>query len=256
MVLLDATIDKIDASLKDEKLELIPHSLFFDTENRASETSSPLPHTLTSVENFSNYIAELGIHKDSIIVVYDRWGVYSSPRAWWTFKVFGFENVFVLDGGLPAWKGNQLPVVDAYIETKKTTPITVQLNKEWIATADNVLQVLEDENVRIVDARSPARFRGKQAEPRPGIRSGHIPNAYNVFFEDILDENFLQSPQKINLIFKAIGDPENDYIFSCGSGITASILALAAYSIGYHSVKVYDGSWSEWGANPDLPIEC
>ena len=255
LILLDATMDKVGASLKDEKLELIPNSLFFDIEKRASEPNSPLPHTLISADKFSNYLAELGINKDSIIVVYDRWGVYSSPRAWWIFKTYGFENVFVLDGGLPAWKDNQLPIVDSYRKAEKTAPITVHLYKNWIATAEEILQVLEDKNTRIVDARSSARFLGKQAEPRPGLRSGHIPNSYNVFFENVLDKNFIQAPQNLKSIFESIGDSKNDYIFSCGSGVTASILALVAYSIGNQSVKVYDGSWSEWGANPELPIE-
>lgn len=184
LILLDATIDKVNETIQDKKLEIIPNSLFFDIEEKVSDHQSDLPHTLVSESIFNQYIQELGIQKDSIIVIYDRWGIYSSPRAWWTFKTFGFDNVFVLNGGFPVWKNSDLPFETSYIKPKKTSNLELTFDENWLADKNDVLNKITDKNTTIVDARSNARFLGNVAEPRKGLRSGHIPNSCNLFFDE------------------------------------------------------------------------
>ncbi|WP_313376427.1 sulfurtransferase, partial [Chishuiella sp.] len=183
-----------------------------------------------------------GINKDSILICYDRWGVYSSPRVWWMFKVMGFNNVFVLNGGLPSWKQENYSITNNYILENKKGNFIADFQFDWYVNKEIMLNSIDDFSKTIIDARSEGRFRGIDPEPRKGLRSGNIPNSKNLFFENVLDGDKLKSKQEL----------EN--IFSCGSGVTASILALAANFIGYDKVKVYDGSWSEWGADENLPI--
>jgi thiosulfate/3-mercaptopyruvate sulfurtransferase len=254
VVLLDCTIDKVGKSLKDTKLALIPNSLFFDIENTFSDHSSPLPHTLVSTEVFTKGIQELGINQDSIIILYDRWGVYSSPRAWWMFKVMGFEQVYVLDGGLPAWKEKHHPIADQYLKTLAKGNGQARFNTAWYADKTYVLTQYENSKASIIDARSQARFTASAPEPRAGLRGGHIPQSYNLPFDHVLKGNRYRSTEELEDLFKTF-DATHEQIFSCGSGVTASILAFASHLIGNQNIKVYDGSWSEWGQEDlDLPI--
>jgi len=254
VVLLDCTIDKVGQSLKDTKLALIPNSLFFDIENTFSDHSSPLPHTLVSTEVFTKGIQELGINQDSIIILYDRWGVYSSPRAWWMFKVMGFEQVYVLDGGLPAWKEKYHPIADQYLKTLAKGNGQARFNTAWYADKTYVLTQYENSKASIIDARSQARFTASAPEPRAGLRGGHIPQSYNLPFDHVLKGNRYRSKEELEDLFKTF-DATHEQIFSCGSGVTASILAFASHLIGNQNIKVYDGSWSEWGQEDlDLPI--
>ncbi|WP_447766751.1 sulfurtransferase [Sphingobacterium faecium] len=254
VVLLDCTIDKVGQSLKDTKLALIPNSLFFDIENTFSDHSSPLPHTLVSTEVFTKGIQELGINQDSIIILYDRWGLYSSPRAWWMFKVMGFEQVYVLDGGLPAWKEKHHPIADQYLKTLAKGNGQARFNTAWYADKTYVLTQYENSKASIIDARSQARFTASAPEPRAGLRGGHIPQSYNLPFDHVLKGNRYRSTEELEDLFKTF-DATHEQIFSCGSGVTASILAFASHLIGNQNIKVYDGSWSEWGQEDlDLPI--
>ncbi len=254
VVLLDCTIDKVGQSLKDTKLALIPNSLFFDIENTFSDHSSPLPHTLVSTEVFTKGIQELGINQDSIIILYDRWGLYSSPRAWWMFKVMGFEQVYVLDGGLPAWKEKHHPIADQYLKTLTKGNGQARFNTAWYADKTYVLTQYENSKASIIDARSQARFTASAPEPRAGLRGGHIPQSYNLPFDHVLKGNRYRSTEELEDLFKTF-DATHEQIFSCGSGVTASILAFASHLIGNQNIKVYDGSWSEWGQEDlDLPI--
>jgi thiosulfate/3-mercaptopyruvate sulfurtransferase len=254
VVLLDCTIDKVGQSLKDTKLALIPNSLFFDIENTVSDHSSPLPHTLVSTEVFTKGIQELGINQDSIIILYDRWGLYSSPRAWWMFKVMGFEQVYVLDGGLPAWKEKHHPIADQYLKTLAKGNGQARFNTAWYADKTYVLTQYENSKASIIDARSQARFTASAPEPRAGLRGGHIPQSYNLPFDHVLKGNRYRSTEELEDLFKTF-DATHEQIFSCGSGVTASILAFASHLIGNQNIKVYDGSWSEWGQEDlDLPI--
>ena len=254
VILLDCTIDKVGQSLKDAQLALIPNSLFFDIENTFSDHSSPLPHTLVSTEIFTKGIQELGINQNSIIILYDRWGVYSSPRAWWMFKVMGFEQVYVLDGGLPAWQEKHEPIADQYIKPLAKGNGEARFNRAWYADKDYILTQYQNSGTRIIDARSQARFTASAPEPRAGLRRGHIPYSSNLSFDLVLEGNNYRSKEELKKLFETF-NATHEQIFSCGSGVTASILAFASHLIGNQNIKVYDGSWSEWGQEDlDLPI--
>lgn len=254
IVLLDCTIDKVGQSLKDTSLELIANSLFFDIENTFSDKNNPLPHTLVSPEIFTEGIQELGINQDSIIVLYDRWGIYSSPRAWWMFKVMGFDQVYILAGGLPAWKDHHYATSDHHVKPLQKGNANAHFNSEWFADKDYVLAHYQNNTTSIIDARSQGRFTASAPEPRAGLRGGHVPNSYNLPFDLVLEGNSYRSEEELGKLFKAF-NPNNEQIFSCGSGITASILAFASHLLGNKNIKVYDGSWSEWGQEDlNLPI--
>lgn len=259
LVIIDATWH-MPGEGKDARAEYIeehiPGALFFDIDEIA-DTKSPLPHMLPPPEKFSSRMRSMGIGDGSRIVVYDRAGIYSAARVWWTFRVMGVEDVSVLNGGLPKWKREGRPLESGEPLARTTRHFTARRNADLVRDVSDIKALLKDKSAELVDARSPERFSGKAAEPRLGLRSGHIPGAHNVPYGKLLNaDGTLKSPRELENLFDEAGvDLHKPVVTSCGSGVTASVLALALAELGHRRTAVYDGSWSEWGADQSLPIE-
>lgn len=232
----------------------IPGARFFDIDEIA-DLRSDLPHMAPTVEKFMSRMRAMGVGDGHQVVVYDTNGVNSACRVWWLFKLMGQNDVAVLDGGLPKWQaeGREIEDLPPVIRDRH---MTVRRQNHLVKDVTQVSSASKLGDYEIIDARSTARFKGEAEEPRAGLRSGHIPNSKNVPFPELMTDNgTLKSPEECRAVFEAAGvDLSKPAITSCGSGVTACILALAMERFGKSDYSVYDGSWTEWGAFPTLPI--
>lgn len=257
LVILDASINfQIPSETEKDKENLIPNSIKFDYDSVFCDPDTSLPHMMPSEARFNQLAQQIGINNDSVIVVYDNSGTFASPRAWWMFKAMGHKAVYVLDGGLTAWKESDYPVAQEYAQVTSEGDFTGTLNPSHFVDSSYVLDQIEAQNSLTVDARSHQRFNGEVPEPRAGIRSGHIPNSVCLPFAHVMDKYRMKSPEELNEVLSSVLPKNKDqYLFSCGSGVTACIILLAAQICGYQNLSVYDGSWTDWGGNNALPIE-
>ena len=237
--------------------EHIPGAVFFDID--AISTPCDLPHMLPSVATFKESVGKLGLSSTHTVVVYDTKGLFSAARVWWMLKTFGFEDVRILNGGMPAWRASGLTIESGAVEVMQTT-IEPAFNAAGVVNASEVLEcsnalISGDNGAQILDARSQGRFDGVDPEPRAGLRAGHIPGSVCLPYTDLLVDGELKTNEALREVFDAASLIEGKSIItSCGSGVTAAILTLGLHCIGRDDCAVYDGSWTEWGGREDLPV--
>lgn len=249
----------LPGSARDAKAEYeaahIPGARFFDIDE-ITDSRSPLPHMAPPSEKFISRMRAMGVGDGHQVVIYDGSGIFSAARVWWTFRLMGKVDVAVLDGGFPKWQAEGHAVEDLP-PVPRDRHMTVQRQAALVKDVTQVAHASKLGLAEIIDARSAARFAGEAAEPRPGLRAGHIPGAKNVPYSTLLNpDGTMKQPADLRAVFEAAGvDLARPAITTCGSGISAAILTLALERIGHRNHALYDGSWAEWGMYDDLPIE-
>jgi thiosulfate/3-mercaptopyruvate sulfurtransferase len=256
LIIFDASMAEAGSKAAYKAETIIQGARRFDFSKEVCDLDSPISNTMPSEEKFQSLMSEFGINNDSCIIVYDEKGIYSSARAWWMFRAMGFVNVAVLDGGLPDWLTKGYPITESYQKVKNSGDFIACYNPDTFVDQNAVLTQLDNQSSLVLDARGKKRFLGDGEEPRAGMRAGHIPNARNLPYSDIVKNGFMLDKDALQTVFhKRLAANVDALIFSCGSGVTACILALGAHIVGYEKLAVYDGSWSEWGASSELPID-
>jgi thiosulfate/3-mercaptopyruvate sulfurtransferase len=224
----------------------IPGAQFFDIDE-ISDHSLDLPHMAPDEEAFAEAVSDMGIAADDTVIIYDRQGLFSAARVWWTFKLMGHDKVYVLRGGLPAWKAAGYAVTDVLTPPEANTYFP-EFQRQMVINRTELTAVLGQPGYVVLDARPKGRFDGTTAEPRAGLRSGHMPSSLSLPFTELLKDGALRHKDELQHIFKGLGiGPETEVITSCGSGVTAAVLFLGLYEINHDHVRLYDGSWAEWG---------
>jgi thiosulfate/3-mercaptopyruvate sulfurtransferase len=258
VVILDATLPPVGVTPAVDTraryfAQHIPGAVFFDIEEH-SDRSSPLPHMLPTPEVFSRSLSALGIGDEMDIIIYEQEGLFSAPRAWWMLKSFGAKNTYLLDGGLRGWIAAGLPTESGEVH-RAPASFHATLDQDAVKDFSQMQEMIAAQG-QILDARSAGRFAGVMPEPRPGISSGHMPGATSIPFTELVDEGRLRSAEELREIFAAKGvDLKQPITTTCGSGVTAAVIALGLEVVGAKQVSVYEGSWAEYGAHPDAVIE-
>lgn len=234
----------------------IPGASFFDIDE-VKDVANPLPHMLPDAAAFARAVGRLGLGDGDRVVVYGARGFIASARVWWTFRAFGHDDVAVLDGGLPKWRAEGRPLESA-VPTPPFRQFTPRFRPDLVRSLDDLRSNLNRRDEQVVDARSHGRFVGTEAEPRPGLRSGHIPGSRSLPYDRIVnrDDGTLLPPAAVREAFEKSGvDLDRPVVTTCGSGVSAAVLSLALHVIGHRDAPVYDGSWAEWGGRQDTPVE-
>ena len=246
-VVLDASISETASgkALKQDDAT-IPTARKLDIKGLLVDEASPFPNTVPSPVQFETVVRNLGINQHSKIVIFDKMGIYSSPRAWWLFKLMGHQHVAVLDGGLPEWRRKSLPITQISTRKYNEGNFRSQVNDHLIIRYKDVLQNIEKKAFEIVDARSKQRFEGVAPEPRKRLRSGSIPRSSNIHFNDVLVDGKFRSENELRNLLKTKGLDKKQLVYSCGSGMTACIVMLAFHICEEKGLRLYDGSWTEW----------
>ena len=232
----------------------LPGAVFFDIEEVA-DTAAELPHTCPTAEQFAHAMPAMGIKNTDFVVIYDTQGLFTAARVWWLFRLFGHERVAIMEGGLPAWEAANLPTSPGEAPSLQTEPYSAAFNDALFASYRDVDGAVRAQDVTIFDARSAGRFSGAEPEPRPNLPSGHMPGAINIPFNLLIESatGGFKSKDQLRNIFGDSLSIEQGIITTCGSGVTACVLALALYHLGI-TARVYDGSWTEWASQPDANI--
>lgn len=232
----------------------IPGAIRFDID-AVKDRTSPLPHMLPEPDEFAAAVGQMGISDEHMVVAYDGAGIFASPRVAWTFRTFGARRVAVLDGGFPAWRAAGYPVEAGEPDPRETAQFLAEFDEEAVLSLADLREVLATGSAQVLDARSAARFSAEEPEPRPGMRSGHMPGALNLHYGALVKDGRLAAPEAIEAAMRAAGvDPSRPLVTTCGSGVTAAILLLAIERTGRPAPALYDGSWAEWGSRQDTEV--
>lgn len=253
----------LDASPRENKSNLIPEftnlqikgARKFDMERVFLDKENPIPNMIPNEIIFEEECQKLGINNDSLIVVYDNLGVYTSPRAWWMFRAMGYSQIAVLDGGLSAWKNENLPTESIRKNEIFSGNFKAKYQSDLVIDSASLMENIDSKEFQVIDARTRERFLGLIPEPRENMSGGHIPNSINLPFEKVLHHGKMKSKQELAKIFNNLNIENQLLAFACGSGITACIILLASEVIAENKNILYDGSWAEWGREGEFPVE-